>query len=703
MRERGDRQSGRETDETRDRLVRYGIVPLLVLGGLAWLVSPAATPVIPPRYAVVWGLAATGALAMWPRRWGFHLASVVLFVLAAEHLVLTPGSPRGHDTLPHTWGVWAFFSEVHAGDWTPQWLHRLNLGLPLPTFYAPGTYYAMTPFFLLGLSSTEILEGAFLVHALLGALAMYCLGWRWTGNSRAGVIAAAAFAFAPFRLLSAHYRLALGETAGLAILAILLALVFDPSDWTRRRIAATAVAVAALILSHPLSPLIAALPFLLWQLVEWRQLGGALTRRRVARRLLAGLLGLALAAFYWVPMVQRQPDVALDYALYDEATGALRLSVHGLRWQQPFERLPWDALRGPEPLGTPNDRSGAEAPVYAGFVLLGCLLVAGVSGFRLRGGGSDRARLEWTIAIVALGALLGTFHLSARGLVALPAMAAIQFPWRLLGPLTLLGAVAAAFAAQRLIESRRTPWVALLLALIVADGAPFTGAAEWVPEVEGLAHFNLAKRGFGEGGGRWRAEVLTPPYPLRVEGSFLPPTAFGSDVGNLWSGYGEYLNRDALASVKRAMAEGRSHELGAAWTGRPDQPGARIRPAAPFAQWRPSAAGALGDGARRPFRLAPSEIVVTLPGETGSLTLLAQYNRGWEARLDGRSASIEATEDGLMRIHVEAPADAAHLRYRLTGWDVWLGRGASVLGLVLLLWLHFARPADRVATTRQRM
>ena len=198
---------------TKKSFADKAVLPALSIGLIAWLAAPDATPAIAPRPALGWTLAALGIAAVFLRSRLAHVAAAAILALAAEHLLLSPGMPRGHDLLSHSWGIWAFFQAMADGDAFPKWLHDVGLGMPLPIFYSPTSYYSMTPFYLLGWSPTAIFKSGFVALAIVGAVSMYFVASRWTGSSRAGLVAAAAFAFAPYRLLSGHYRQALAERA----------------------------------------------------------------------------------------------------------------------------------------------------------------------------------------------------------------------------------------------------------------------------------------------------------------------------------------------------------------------------------------------------------------------------------------------------------------------------------------------------------
>ncbi len=685
--ERGQTQRPPEGGQTRyfaDRVV----LPALLAGLVAWLVTPDPTPAIVARGALGWSLVAAGIAASLSRRRYLHVAAAVIFAFAAEHLLFSPGMPRGHDFPSHSWGTWAFFQAVADGDTTPQWLHHLSLGLPLPLFYSPATYYSMTPFYWLGLTPMEILKGGFIAFAVLGTVAMYFVAGRWTGSSRAGLVAAAAYAFAPYRLLDSHYRLALAECAALAVLPWIFWLFFGPGGWSRRRIAAAAVATAVLITAHPLSVLTLGVVGLLWQGIEILTEGLSRGfRRRLGKRILAALLGLAAAGFYVVPMACRLSSVSVTEGAVRQGSDEAPLARQGLRWSQPLKRLPWTDLAQSQARGAPKDADGQEMPHYLGWGLFACALLAGAHGARRLRDGSSPAP-ELVIALVALGALALTFHASATVLAHLPLLPKLQFAWRFLGPASFAAALAAGFVARSLITARRAPFVALLTMLLVADAFPYTGAADWAPAVDGFAHFYVSDPQCGRRWGCWESEQIARPLPRRVFGTFQPPSRFGEDVAHVRPGYGEYLNPQALRRIRSRRGDAGWAGLGVSLRGHGIQGTVAVLDPAPYAQWYPSAA-------TRPrpleFQRQAARIDVELPHEKGRLVVLEQYLPGWTATVDGDPAAIEPTPEGLIQVPIPTAGSRAELRFRLRGADVLAGRAATFLALAMCLFLVWRR------------
>src|SRR5215210_3450493 len=290
-------------------------LPLLAVPLL--LALTAGETAIRPFALVVLGTAAIFALVTGTERrtlrpW-LDLPFAAVLGLAASHHLFAPGLPRGHDTLHHLWGIWSVSVEASGGSLAALWLHGINLGTPLLQFYGPLSFYTALPFSLAGLSPAAALKGALLVFGAVAAMTQCYAVTRWTGDRRAGLVAAAAYAFAPYRLLDVHYRAALGESAALALLPLVFLYGMEAArQGGRRRMAMAAAALALLTLTHPISVLMAGVFLGIWTVAETGYVGAGLaparegvnpspTSRRLARLLGAAVLGAALAGFFVVP------------------------------------------------------------------------------------------------------------------------------------------------------------------------------------------------------------------------------------------------------------------------------------------------------------------------------------------------------------------------------------------------------------------
>ncbi|MEO8083458.1 MAG: 6-pyruvoyl-tetrahydropterin synthase-related protein [Ardenticatenales bacterium] len=260
---------------------------------------------------------------------------------------------------------------LRSGQFPPRWMPdaAYGLGYPFWNYYAPLAYLFAGAIAALGggvIGAVKLTQAAAFVLAALGA---YRLARRTWGTAPAGVVAAAAYTFAPYHLLNVYVRGdALAELAAYAIAPWLLVAVdgvlVRPSA---RAVARLAVVAAALVLAHNISALLfapVAAAYTLWRwwrrraLVDAHRIGGddgapafaaprasntppspaagwmagAVARAndwlldaerrgwRVWRAVrspaggvaLAALLGAALAAWFWAPAILEQGAVQLS-------------------------------------------------------------------------------------------------------------------------------------------------------------------------------------------------------------------------------------------------------------------------------------------------------------------------------------------------------------------------------------------------------
>ncbi|HSM14799.1 MAG TPA: 6-pyruvoyl-tetrahydropterin synthase-related protein, partial [Thermoanaerobaculia bacterium] len=278
-----------------------------------------------------------------PRRRDGWLAAGLGLTSAAAHLL--PGIVFGHDTLDHLWGAWAWLQAWTSGDLFPLWLHQVGAGLPQPQFYGPLAYWAMAPLALLGLGAPSALSGSLALAGAVSGLSAWGAVANWTRDRRAALLAALAWSYAPYRLLDANYRGALGETWALALLPwVVLAFERVATRPGHRRIRSAAFAVALVALAHPLSlVLLAALIPVLTALAAepWRR-GARQLARAWTRAAASALAGFGLAAFFLVPLVVGLGSIDLDAGT--RAPWAPRYRAEGIHPAQLLERRGWSEL-----------------------------------------------------------------------------------------------------------------------------------------------------------------------------------------------------------------------------------------------------------------------------------------------------------------------------------------------------------------------
>lgn len=668
-------------------------LPLLAVPVL--LAATAGAVAVPPSAAVLVATAVLFALGAGlggsrARLW-LDLPLAAGLGVAAGHLLFSPGLPFGHDTIAHLWGTWGVYQEIAAGDLFARWLHHLGMGMPLLQFYGPVGFYLMLPFHLAGLGPSELVEAGFLTYGALAGIAMYAAALRWMGDRRAALVAAAAYVFAPYRLLDGNYRMALGESA--AFLSLPLVFLFTTEAFHaggRRRFAAAALAIGLLIPTHPLTALMAGCALGIWLLAEgFRGMG-----KKIARLAGAWILGGAVAAFYVLPFAAEIGYAKLGGLAAGEVES--RYADHGLTPEDLLRRRLWSEVRYSEPRGSAGEREGRDMPFYFGWVLLSLLpLAAGIGripGQEEPGSPSlPRGLLAATVATL----VLSLDPVAGWAEAAFPPLRSLYFPWRFLTVASFGAAAAAGFATARLLSAWRAQrWAALvpgaLAALLILDAAPYTGAPDWFQPWQGFGHVERVETATAPD--RWRHLPLAPPYPLRVAGLFLPPAEFGTDASLLWWAYPEY----ATPATDAAFFK-------------PDDPAALARagvgafswPGRPFRTLRPAPYARFGDESRE-YTRAAGEILVRHDGRPGSIVVLEQYWPGWQVRTPEGWEEVRPTPDGLLRAEVGEGRREVRFRFqetrpvRAAGWGI----SAAALALSLAALLAPRRPRDPRARRR---
>jgi len=594
--------------------------------------------------------------------------------LAASHLLFAPGLPRGHDTLHHLWGVWSVASEAAGGSLAALWLHGINLGTPLLQFYGPLSFYTALPFSLAGLSPEAALKAAFLVFgAAAGATQCFAVS-RWTGDRRAGLVAAAAYAFAPYRLLDVHYRAALGESAALALLPLVLLFGMAAArEGGRRRMAAAAVVLALLTLAHPISVLMAGICLGVWNLAEapWplADLG-----RRLARLLAVAVLGAALAGFFVVPFFSGTRHLVVGW--FAQGRIADFFAGRALDPGELVRRRLWTDLRFSLGPGEAGDGTDQEMPYYFGLVLLSLLPLGATKAPR---------GLVW----MTVGSLALTLHPLAWAFVrVLPQIGLLQWAFRFLGPAACGAAAIAGFAAVRLLDlGQGRRWVVAvpgaLAALLLLDAFPYTGAPDWYPSYREFGRLEP----IADCGGRWgcwQHRPAGPPGPFRVAGLFVPPPE-PAPVGLFCCAYTpEYMTPVTQEAFSPDMDPGVLARAGVQWLALPLRDARKLPGARPYAAWWS------GKGRPEPRRFVRGggEIAVELDGRPGTALVLEMYFPGWQARTKDGWREVQPNWEGLLMAPVEAGQPVLQLRFdiwtpaRIAGCALSL---LTVLGLLVLV------------------
>ncbi|MBI3762043.1 MAG: hypothetical protein HY260_09315, partial [Chloroflexi bacterium] len=346
---------------------------------------------------------------------------------------------------------------LRHGVFYPRWMPDMGYGYGMPVFvyYPPLAYYVAEVFRLIGFTFANAMLAAYALALGLAAVGAFSWGRDVFGET-GGFVAAAAYAFAPYLYLNVLARGALPEALALGLLPWLF--------WAYRRFALSSgrttffVAVllhTAFILTHTLSALVAT-PLVTTYVVLFAARPGAqgaasnqqsaIGIRQSHKSLFVASLfiPLLLSAFFWLPALFETRYVqagqlfipALDFHNHFLTLGTL------LAAPRPFDpKLVFFDF--PASLGWPQI---GLAAIGLGLVLYRAYtrLLPSITGT------DDNEHATHLVgawlALVALAFL--THPASARIWETLPLLRYLQFPWRLVGPASLMLAIAAGGGAE---------------------------------------------------------------------------------------------------------------------------------------------------------------------------------------------------------------------------------------------------------------
>lgn len=486
------------------------------------------------------------------------LVVLLICLLAIWPFISRPSLPQETDAELHIYRLAELSYLIRAGEFYPRWAPHFYFGYGYPIFnyYAPLSYYAGLLFdFLPGVGAVGGVKGVFVLGLLLAGLGMYGFA-RDNWGRTAGYVAAAVYVYAPYiQYVDPHARGDLAEAFSFAFFPLALwALDRFRRRPSRRNWLASVLLVAAVILAHNLMAMVFFGLLLAW--VAWQTLNGQWPAAdgRAPTHLsgliwpfLPLLLGVGLAAFFWLPVALEQKAVNLETLIGDG--GHFDFRNHFLSWPALLGFSPWLDWGATEPEFALN--LGLAQWLWGGLGLL-ALAAYGV--------GRPPRQLPQArhLAYFALTAIFLIWLMLPSSTIVwemIPLMPYMQFPWRLLGAAVAMLAVlagAAAWLLEALLGPARRGWAAaLLVGLTLLPALPMTQVPPWESDFGDVRPPRVV---WEELTGRWLgttstadflpATVVALPHP---EGSLLEQLLAGQPP--------DRVNRATLPVGARVAAE----------------------------------------------------------------------------------------------------------------------------------------------------
>lgn len=368
--------------------------------------------------------------------------------------------PGGNDLPQHYRFIHTFYDSVRSGDFYPSWPGDTNLGFGDIgiRFYPPLAYYVVIIFRSLTESWTTALAGAICFWFFLSGLGTYLLA-RESFSEKASLAGAVIFMAMPYHANQVYNAGLFAEFPGLAILPFCFLFV-------RRiilsgkafEVAGLAISFALLILAH--------LPLVIIGSMGLSVYGLTLLNRDNVRsgiiKLGSGVAAaLAMSSFYWIRMVTELPLVNHTLPQFTESKYDFHQNFLAGIFYVPLAEY-------------------GETSLWFTDILLAltlAMIVPAVAIFYAAGKSSHRKSLNPLLTVLVSAILIAT-PISLPLWNHAPILDRIQFPWRFLGLISLIGSVLIAASFDEVAASFKTKFRPLALVAVgaIVAGFAFTAA-----------------------------------------------------------------------------------------------------------------------------------------------------------------------------------------------------------------------------------
>jgi hypothetical protein len=540
---------------------------------------------------------------------GLLIAGTAL--LAIGTLVLR-GNSCGHDFDFHLLSWMEVARAWNTGLLYPHWVQDANYGAGEPRliFYPPASWLLGG---LLGtISGWHAAPVLFVLLALLGAgSSMYLLAREWAATG-AATFAACLYVANPYAMFVVYERSAMGELLAGAWfpLTVLFALR------TRSSIALLGLSMAALWVTNSPAAVVGSYMLALLALGMWIAEG----KPWPALRAMSGMaLGLGLAAFYIVPAAFEQRWVQIERAI-----------TPGMRVEDSFLFAHTANAFHDQVLRTASCIFIAELAVAS---------IAAYLAWRKRADGTARIALTASLPVI----LLLQLPVSEVIWKYAPHMKFLQFPWRWLLGVSVVGCVLAGMALKK---PGRWPgqWPPMIAAVVIVAMAIGGGILFFQPcDDEDAVAAQVA--GFRLGQGTQGTDEYTP---VAADNASVP----------------QHL---PLVRVLRAAQDDTADST------QGDNP-----------EWRAGDPGNIAAKVDTQRRNGEHWVVSVVTPEAGYAVLRLMDYPSWRVTVDGKPApGRPVRDDGLMAVPVTAGSHAIEVQWSATR-DVIAGREVSAISLLAL-------------------
>lgn len=375
------------------------------------------------------------------------LATALLF-LGATIPTLLQHCPVGHDVIYHCMRILNIAEEMKLGNLFPKvYTFALDgLGYGAPLFYSDLFLYPFAALNALGLSIQTTFKLLQIALLIMNFASIYTCAQAIFRNRVQAHAAALAYTFSFYSMMDIYFRAAIGECFAFVWLPAAYLGYYFITHGHEKRWPLLALGMVAILLSHTLSLILAAVLMAVLMLFDARfWIKNASKLRYIAY---AALLCIGLTCYFWLPMLEQLTKLSFR----------LNLDVGGT---QSFIDNAYNPLRLlASPLVTYLFKPGSflQLPRLTGLFDYAMIGLCAVAAWKVK---EKRALIPMAVSLVFVW-LSGRYSPSTW---LVKYFAVLQFPWRFLLPATLMLAL---FVGAGCGAFKSAKWQRIMLASTVA-------------------------------------------------------------------------------------------------------------------------------------------------------------------------------------------------------------------------------------------
>ncbi|MBI4058886.1 hypothetical protein HY404_01445 [Candidatus Microgenomates bacterium] len=232
------------------------------------------------------------------------LIIILLFALVGMKALFHPGLFTAHDIWHQVARLYHYHQAVQDGQFPPYWIANLANGFGYPLFFFSYhlPWILALPLLGIGLSIPLTIKTLFIISYFFSGIVMYFFSFDLFKNKWAALTSTILYLWAPFHFVTILVSAAMGTAFVFTLFPLLLWGLYKITHYkSPLGTIFTSLGLAGIILSH-LMTTIFLIPLLsLW--IFWLLKDQKNKKNFLKKIIYAGLLGIGLAAFYFLPAI----------------------------------------------------------------------------------------------------------------------------------------------------------------------------------------------------------------------------------------------------------------------------------------------------------------------------------------------------------------------------------------------------------------